>query len=93
MKFRWSKHASQSMADREIPRAAVEGALGEPELLIRVSPSRQFFMRRYFDDRLQQPMLVRALVEEAPDGWTVVTVYITSKIGKYMSEASHESDL
>ncbi len=41
-------------------------------------------MRRYFDERLQQEMLLRAVVEETAEEWVVTTVYITSKIGKYM---------
>lgn len=44
-------------------------------------------MRRYFDERLSQPMLVRAVVEETDEALVVTTVYITSKIGKYMKEA------
>ncbi len=45
---------------------------------------RRFLMRRYFDQQLQQQMLLRALVEETPSEDIVITVYITSKIDKYM---------
>ena len=41
-------------------------------------------MRRYFDARFQQQMLVRLLVEESSEERVVITVYITSKIDKYM---------
>jgi hypothetical protein len=44
-------------------------------------------MRRYYDVRLQQEILIRALVEETPGERVVATVYITSKIGKYMKRA------
>jgi len=43
-------------------------------------------MRRYFDARFQQEMLVRALVEETAQEQVVVTVYITSKVEKYMKK-------
>ena len=86
--FRWSAHALKSLSDREIPRAEADATLDKPELVVPASSSRQFFMRRYFDDRLQREMLVRALVEESAQERVVITVYITSKIGKYMKEAA-----
>ena len=49
-----------------------------------MSLGRRFFMRRYFDIRFQQEMLVRALVEETAQEQVVITVYITSKVDKYM---------
>jgi hypothetical protein len=83
--IRWSRHAEANLADREIPRTEAEKALAEPELVVPAGPARQFFTRRYFDQRLQQDMLVRALLEETADERIVITVYSTSKIGKYMS--------
>lgn len=82
--FRWSAHALKNLSDREIPRAEAEKALADPERVSPASSSRHFFMRRYFDDRFQREMLVRALVEETAQERIVITVYITSKIGKYM---------
>jgi len=41
-------------------------------------------VRRYFNLRLQQPMLLRLLMEEAPPEDVVITVYTSSKIDKYM---------
>jgi hypothetical protein len=40
-------------------------------------------MRRYFDDVLQMEMLLRVVVEETAAEITVVTLYKTSKFGKY----------
>ncbi len=45
-------------------------------------------MRRYSDARLGQEMLLRAVVEEEAGHCVVITVYITSKIGKYMKGAT-----
>lgn len=81
---RWTSHALKNLLDREIPRAVVEMALTTPELTEAARGARTVFMRRYFDERLQQEMLLRAVVEETTEEWVVTTVYITSKIGKYM---------
>lgn len=45
-------------------------------------------MRRYFDERLEQQMLMRVLVEETSTEEVVITVYITSKIDKYMKRVA-----
>jgi hypothetical protein len=85
--IRWSAHAVENLANREIPRAEAELALADPERLEPGRPHRTVYMRRYFDVRLEQEMLVRAVVEETQDERVVTTVYITSKIGKYMKGA------
>jgi hypothetical protein len=82
--IRWSHHALKSLADREIPREEAEKTLSSPELVVPGSSTRRVFMRRYRDARLGQEMLVRAIAEEKADEVLVITVYITSKIGKYM---------
>jgi ribosomal protein S17 len=41
-------------------------------------------MRRYFDQTLQQPMLLRVVVEDAVDETVVITVYRTSQINRYL---------
>ncbi|MDA4132722.1 MAG: DUF4258 domain-containing protein [Thaumarchaeota archaeon] len=86
-RIRWSAHALKNLADREIPRAEAELALADPERLEPGRPPRTVYMRRYFDARLQKEMLIRAVVEETPNERVVTTVYITSKIGKYMKGA------
>jgi hypothetical protein len=58
--------------------------LANPDAVVPASLGRRFFMRRYFDIRFQQEMLVRALVEETAQEQVVITVYITSKVDKYM---------
>jgi hypothetical protein len=85
---RWLAHALKSLIDREIPRAEAERALAEPEQIGEGHGGRKIFMRRYFDERLSQEMLVRVVVEETERERVVTTVYITSKIGKHMGEAN-----
>lgn len=86
--FRWSAHALGNLAAREIPRAEAERTLSDPERVERTGQSRSVYMRRYHDVRLGQEMLLRAIVEEQQEHQLVITVYITSKIGKYMKGVS-----
>ena len=85
--IRWSRHALKNLADREVPRPEANKALTDPELVSLSGAGRKVLMRRYFDARLQQPMLVRLIVEETPNEQVVTTVYITSKISKYIKGA------
>jgi len=85
---RWISHALKSLTDREIPREQAERALAEPERIGEGHGGRKVFMRRYFDERLRQEMLVRVIVQETDVERVVTTVYITSKIGKYMGGAN-----
>lgn len=86
--FRWSAHALANLAAREIPRAEADQTLADPERVETVSQSRTIYMRRYHDARLGQQMLLRAIVQDEEEHRLVITVYITSKIGKYMKGAS-----
>jgi hypothetical protein len=85
---RWLPHALKNLVDREVPRGEADKALTSPERIGEGHHGRKVFMRRYFDERLKQKMLIRVVVEETESVRVVTTVYITSKIGKYMGEAS-----
>lgn len=90
-RVRWSAHAVQNIVDREVERGEVDRTLATPDR-IRSGQSdrksgqsdRKIYMRRYFDAVLQQPMLLRVVVDENLDEIVVVTVYKTSQIDKYM---------
>ncbi len=83
---RWTPHALQNLADREIERSVAEATLDDPEFSVPDPPARQILMRRYFDRVLQQEMLLRMIVEEAASETVVVTIYRTSQIERYMKE-------
>lgn len=85
---RWLPHALKNLLDREIPREEADKALTAPERIGEGHRGRKVFMRRYFDERLKQEMLIRMVVEETGGELVVTTIYITSKIGKYMGEAN-----
>jgi hypothetical protein len=78
----------KNLVDREVPRKEADKALADPERVGEGHAGRKVFMRCYFDTRLEKEMLVRVIVEETEVEIVVTTVYITSKIGKYMGEAN-----
>ena len=80
---RWSEHAIQNLAERQIDRSEVETTLMNPGLVVPDPPGREVFMRRYFDNVLQQEMLMRLIVEQTETETVVVTVYKTSQIERY----------
>jgi hypothetical protein len=81
---RWTSHALRNLADREIERDEVNEALARPESVVPDLPGRRILMRRYFDQALGQPMLLRIVVEDAADETVVITVYKTSQINRYL---------
>ena len=81
---RWSPHAIDNLADREIDRAAAEKTLANPEFVVPGQLPRLVLMRRYFDQVLQQEMLLRMVVEDTSTERIVITVYKTSQIAKYL---------
>ena len=81
---RWSPHALENLADREIDREAAEKTLANPEFVVPGQLPRLVLMRRYFDQVLQQEMLLRMVVEDTSTERIVITVYKTSQIAKYL---------
>lgn len=82
--IRWSFHALKNLEDREIDRDEADKTLAEPEVVAPSQPPRLVFMRRYFDQALQQEMLLRVVVEEMATETVVITVYKTSQFHKYL---------
>jgi hypothetical protein len=81
--IRWSVHARKKAAKREIDKIEVEQTVLQPDAIVPGQPPRSIFMRRYFDEILEAEMLLRVVVEEADAELVVVTLYKTSKFGKY----------
>jgi hypothetical protein len=81
---RWSYHALNNLADRELDRAEADKTLENPDFELPGKGSRLVLMRRYFDQFLQQEMLLRIVVEDTATERVVVTVYKTSQIEKYL---------
>jgi|LakMenE01Jun11ns_1017448.scaffolds.fasta_scaffold8073774_1 hypothetical protein len=85
MMIRWLKHAEENLLEREISREVVEMTIFSPELIVpdKIHLNRQVYMRRYFDELLQNDMLCRVVIEEENGVKLVVTVYKTSQIKRY----------
>lgn len=81
---RWTQHALQNLADREIDHAIADAMLAHAEFDIPDPPGRRILMGRYDDLVLQREMLLRLVVEEAADELVVVTVYKTSQVQRYL---------
>ena len=81
MEFTLSEHAKTEMAHRGIPFAVVEKALDSPEQVVPEGGGIEVFQsRRDFGGMI---FLVRVVVDRNVAPAMVVTVYRTSKIGKY----------
>jgi hypothetical protein len=81
--IRLTTHARKKIASREVSAAEVEQTVQQPDSVVPGRPPRRIFMRRYFDGVLQAEMLLRVVVEETDADMAVVTLYKTSKFGKY----------
>ena len=78
------QHTVQNLSERKIPLKEVEKTLQQPEYIVDGYDGRKVFMRKYHDERLEQEMLLRVVVEEYPTELIVVTVYKTSQIERYL---------
>lgn len=82
IEFRYSAHAEEEMILRRIPRRLVDGVLRNPGQVVPERPPKKAYQSIVkFDDGKE--MLLRAIVDDTVDPGIVVTVYRTSKTGKY----------
>ncbi len=82
--IRWAEHAVENLGEREIDRSEVDLTLQNPEVLVPDPPAREVYMRRYFDQVLQQEMLMCLVVEQTESESVVVTVYKSFQIARYL---------
>lgn len=85
--LRWTPHALKSMTEREIEQESAEETVRWSEATAPDLPGREVRMRRYWDQALDQEMLLRCVVEEYPEEIVVITVYKTSQIARYLRRA------
>ena len=81
--IRWTDHALEELAKREVSHEEAERALAAPDRNVPGNPPRSIYQRRYQDSLLGQEMLLRLVVEETEMEFVVVTLYKTSKLRKY----------
>lgn len=86
--LRFSPHAEANLTAREIAREDATAAIRHPQRREAARPPREIVTRQYFDTVTGQTMLLRAVIEESDREITVVTLYKTSKLKKYLPEAN-----
>lgn len=72
--------------DRKIDRVQAERVITDPEIVQPDPPNRAIHMRRYFDEGLEQEMLLRVIVEPNESELVIVTLYKTSQFARYLKE-------
>ena len=82
MTFELSPHARDEIARRAIPLDLLESVLQNPQQVVSERIGRKAYQSQ-LDFGTGKIFLLRAIVEDAVDPVTVVTVYRTSKIAKY----------
>jgi len=86
MIFRFSNHALEEMKRRAIPERILELVLNDPPQIVPERGSLQAYQSVVdFGDGKQ--FLLRAIVDDTLEPAIVVTVYRTSKIGKYWRQS------
>lgn len=85
---RWTLKALANVVDREIERSVVELTIAEPEASATGHHGRIILMRRYFDELLQQEMLLRVVADEEDAGLVILSIYKTSRVEKYLKGSS-----
>jgi len=80
--FAISQHAEEEMRRRGIPRQLLDSVLANPEQVVPVHAGKWAYQSRvrFEDGRM---FLLRAMVATDVEPHLVVTVYRTSKVGKY----------
>ena len=81
MTFRLANHARRELARRQIAPELLQAVLDRPEQIVPVRAGRNAYQSRHEIGGIMY--LIRAIVEDQVEPAVVVTVYRTSKIGKY----------
>lgn len=83
MRLHFTDHAREAMARRGISEAEVRAVADSPEQTLPVRPGRVLVQSIREAVPGGQVYLVRVILDVWPDGADVVTVYRSSRIGKY----------
>ncbi|MBM2815440.1 MAG: hypothetical protein HW421_2202 [Ignavibacteria bacterium] len=83
-KIKLTEHASKNILEREISIEVMYDTINNPDSKLIQEDNRFIYMKLYFDEVLIEDMLLRVVLEEEINEITVVTIYKTSKIKKYI---------
>ena len=82
MKFKLSTHSEEELIRRQIPRELLEDVLQSPQQIVP-----EYFGRRAYQSKLDfgegKVFILRVIVDESTEPFTVITAYRTSKVDKY----------
>ncbi len=80
-------HAEEQVQSRSIPRELILGTIENPQQSISGYKARRIHQSRYYDGFENKEMLIRIITEIRGDDVIVISIYKTSKLEKYWSEA------
>jgi hypothetical protein len=85
MKFKLIPHAEKELAQRQISRQQLDSVLNAPQQIIS-----EMYGRKAYQSKLDfgngKIFLLRAIVDESTQPFTVITAYRTKKTDKYWRE-------
>lgn len=82
--IRFTSHAEDNLKARSISPEEIEETIRNPDREEDARSPRRVASRQYFDDVLNKEMLLRVITEEDDECISVITLYKTSKITKYL---------
>jgi len=83
-RVRWTPHALEALAEREIERAEAERTVSEPLAVQPARRGRKLYVRGYHDGSLDRDMALCVVIEETEEETVVVTCYKSSKLEKFL---------
>ncbi len=86
MKYRLSNHALEEMTRRRIPHVFVELVLNQPQQVILEREGRKVYQSK-LDFGQGKTHILRIIIDENTEPYTIITVYRTSKIEKYWRQS------
>jgi hypothetical protein len=74
MNWKWTDHIELQLAERKLPKELVETAINDPDKIVAGKKNRKIYQKIIGDK------LIRVVTE----GGSLITVYLTDKVKKYM---------
>ncbi len=86
MKVIITDHALFEAMRRGITEESINSVVNNPQQKLPSKKGRVIVQNKYYDESNNKEMLLRVIGTETTEGFTVITVYKTSRISKYWTE-------
>lgn len=86
MKIIITDHALFEEVRRGIAEESIISVINNPQQKLPSKKGRVILQNKYFDKANNKEMLLKVIGTETAEGFTVITVYKTSRISKYWTE-------